>query len=207
MDFLSLGAWLFLTLILLVVIQLKFGVAPRAKRVLTPQEDDLSHLVGTFGSLNDDTEKNEERKKSKHDKRERKVEKNDQACCSTEESQQGCCNSGGDCCKNSETSVVENKPMVILYGTQSGSAEDLARSLYKEASSKGYSAELRDMATYDPEALCAEPLVVMIISTYTNGTYVLHVLLFVPTITGLLLPQLASTHGSWMRVKMNAMET
>jgi tRNA wybutosine-synthesizing protein 1 len=60
--------------------------------------------------------------------------------------------------------------LLILFGTQSGTAEDLSNMLFKEARTEwGIKVAIKDMANFDPDDLSNESLVVFIIATYTDG--------------------------------------
>ncbi|KAK3271790.1 hypothetical protein CYMTET_19886, partial [Cymbomonas tetramitiformis] len=57
----------------------------------------------------------------------------------------------------------------IFYGTQYGTALGLAKKLAENAKSIGMDLEVCDLKTYEPEELCNESLVVLILATYTDG--------------------------------------
>jgi NADPH-ferrihemoprotein reductase len=67
--------------------------------------------------------------------------------------------------------VDDGRPkMLILYGSQTGTAEEYANTLAEEASrSFGFNAVPVDMVDYDPEELAEEKLVVFLIATYGEG--------------------------------------
>jgi NADPH-ferrihemoprotein reductase len=67
--------------------------------------------------------------------------------------------------------VDDGRPkMLILFGSQTGTAEEYANTLAEEASRNfGFNAVPMDMVDYDPEELTEEKLVVFLIATYGEG--------------------------------------
>lgn len=63
--------------------------------------------------------------------------------------------------------------MVILYASQTGNAQNLAKDLYEDASEKGFSAEVMDMGACDFAAFVQRPpplpVMIFISSTWTDG--------------------------------------
>ena len=59
--------------------------------------------------------------------------------------------------------------VAVLYATQSGTAEGLARKVAKELTAKGYVATLSALEGYTPASLVAERYAVLIASTYGDG--------------------------------------
>ncbi|MDE1177940.1 MAG: sulfite reductase subunit alpha [Edaphobacter sp.] len=59
--------------------------------------------------------------------------------------------------------------IVVLYASQSGTAEGLARKLVKELNGKGHVASLNSLEGYTPAALFAERYAIIIASTYGEG--------------------------------------
>ncbi|KAL0482138.1 NADPH-cytochrome P450 reductase [Acrasis kona] len=60
--------------------------------------------------------------------------------------------------------------MLILFGSQTGTAEEYANTLAEEASrSYGFNAVAVDMVDFDPEELNGEKLVVFLVATYGEG--------------------------------------
>lgn len=57
----------------------------------------------------------------------------------------------------------------ILWGSQTGTAEDFAGTLCEEAKKIGFAAEAIDLEEYDPEELAEEPLVIFVTATYGEG--------------------------------------
>lgn len=61
------------------------------------------------------------------------------------------------------------KPLVFLYGSQTGTAEGLAKKASKEAVKRGFAPKLVDMAKYETVDLTKEENVLVITSTYGDG--------------------------------------
>lgn len=61
------------------------------------------------------------------------------------------------------------KPLVLLYGSQTGTAEGLAKKASKEAEKRGFKPKLVDMAKFETVDLTKEENVLVITSTYGDG--------------------------------------
>jgi sulfite reductase (NADPH) flavoprotein alpha-component len=59
--------------------------------------------------------------------------------------------------------------IAVLYGSQSGTAEGLARKVVKELKSRGHIATLTSLEGYTPATLMAESYAILIASTYGDG--------------------------------------
>lgn len=59
--------------------------------------------------------------------------------------------------------------IAVLYGSQSGTAEGIARKLVKELKSRGHVASLSSLETYTPAALFSERYAIFVSSTYGDG--------------------------------------
>lgn len=59
--------------------------------------------------------------------------------------------------------------VALLYGSQTGTAEGLARKLAKELKGAGFSVDLSSLEGYVPASLAAERLVLFVVSTYGEG--------------------------------------
>ena len=57
----------------------------------------------------------------------------------------------------------------ILFGTETGNAEDCAHELGGTLQGDGYTVDVTDMADFEPAALAKEALTIVITSTYGNG--------------------------------------
>ncbi len=66
-------------------------------------------------------------------------------------------------------SATALKPLTILYGSQTGTAETLARRAAKEAGKRGFAASIMDLAAFTPAKLAQEQNVLLITSTYGDG--------------------------------------
>ena len=64
---------------------------------------------------------------------------------------------------------VAVKPLTILWGSQTGNSEALARQASKALTGGGFEASVYDMGEYDKEKLASEENVVIITSTYGDG--------------------------------------
>ncbi len=61
------------------------------------------------------------------------------------------------------------KPLTILYGSQTGNAESLAKRLADEAGRGGFAPAVHDLAQYPRENLAGEKCLLIITSTYGDG--------------------------------------
>ncbi len=59
--------------------------------------------------------------------------------------------------------------IAVLYGSQSGTAEGLAKKLVKELKAKGHTATLSSLEGYVPAELAGQKYAVLIVSTYGDG--------------------------------------
>ena len=66
-------------------------------------------------------------------------------------------------------SLPAGRPVVILWGSQTGNSEALGKKLAKRLAAKGHSPTLRDMAEVAPADLTAAENVLIITSTYGDG--------------------------------------
>ncbi len=64
---------------------------------------------------------------------------------------------------------VPGKPLLVLYGSQTGTAEGLARKLHKEAQQRGLVSRMLAMDALQPADLAAAENVALITSTYGDG--------------------------------------
>lgn len=73
-----------------------------------------------------------------------------------------------------DTAPAESKPassseLTILYGSQTGNGENVARALKERAEGAGFRVRLESLADYKPSALKREQLVSLVISTHGEG--------------------------------------
>ncbi|HVT72777.1 MAG TPA: sulfite reductase subunit alpha [Lacunisphaera sp.] len=61
------------------------------------------------------------------------------------------------------------QPLTILFGSQTGTAESLAKRAAREAGKRGFAASIMDMAGFTPALLAQERNVLLITSTYGEG--------------------------------------
>jgi sulfite reductase (NADPH) flavoprotein alpha-component len=61
------------------------------------------------------------------------------------------------------------RPLTILFGSQTGTAEGLAKRAGREAGKRGFAPTLQDLSEYPPENLKSEAFVLLITSTYGDG--------------------------------------
>jgi len=66
-------------------------------------------------------------------------------------------------------SDAEAIPVTILYGTQTGTAEGLAKKLLKTLKKRHFDASIADMAAFDRSALASTKNLLVIVSTYGDG--------------------------------------
>ncbi|GAB5369942.1 hypothetical protein AAMO2058_001449400 [Amorphochlora amoebiformis] len=67
-------------------------------------------------------------------------------------------------------SVVDNSvPMTVLYGSQTGTAEEFAGDFAKEAKAHGYNPTVVDLEEYEVENLQEEKFVVLLVATFGEG--------------------------------------
>jgi sulfite reductase (NADPH) flavoprotein alpha-component len=69
--------------------------------------------------------------------------------------------------RNSQPAALQ--PLTILFGSQTGTAESLAKKAAKEAGKRGFAATILDMAQTDVTKLAAEKNILIITSTYGDG--------------------------------------
>ncbi len=60
-------------------------------------------------------------------------------------------------------------PLAILVGSQTGTAEKLAKRIAKSASQRGFAPVIHDLAKFDPSRLAQESAVLVVTSTYGDG--------------------------------------
>ena len=72
----------------------------------------------------------------------------------------------------SQTTLGENKaarPLLILFGSQTGTAESLAKRIAKEATGHGFAAEVKELNSVSPAELAGEAPLLIITSTWGDG--------------------------------------
>lgn len=65
--------------------------------------------------------------------------------------------------------AVPAEPLAILYGSQTGTAEALAKKAAKEAARRGFAPALAELGSFDLPKLAATPRALLITSTYGDG--------------------------------------
>jgi sulfite reductase (NADPH) flavoprotein alpha-component len=70
---------------------------------------------------------------------------------------------------NASTLVVEKKTVTILYGSESGNSESLAKEARVAIAAAGYPVVLKDMGDYSLSQLQSEHLLLVIVSTWGEG--------------------------------------
>ncbi|MEO1244687.1 MAG: assimilatory sulfite reductase (NADPH) flavoprotein subunit [Pseudomonadota bacterium] len=70
---------------------------------------------------------------------------------------------------DSSPAAAPQDTLTILYGSQTGHGESVARGLKDAAAAKGFSVKLQSLADYKPSALKRERLVSFVISTHGEG--------------------------------------
>ncbi len=61
------------------------------------------------------------------------------------------------------------RPLSVLFGSQTGTAERLAKRIAKDAGQRGFAATVHDLSRYPTDRLCTERDVLLITSTYGDG--------------------------------------
>ncbi|MEW6158843.1 MAG: flavodoxin domain-containing protein, partial [Verrucomicrobiota bacterium] len=61
------------------------------------------------------------------------------------------------------------RPLTILFGSQTGTAEQLAKRLAKEAGKRGFAAIVHDLGAYSFQQLAAERDLLLLTSTFGDG--------------------------------------
>lgn len=61
------------------------------------------------------------------------------------------------------------EPLTILFGSQTGNGERLAKRIAKEAGRRGFAPTVHDLAAYPKDRLATERLVLVVTSTYGDG--------------------------------------
>ncbi len=61
------------------------------------------------------------------------------------------------------------QPLTILFGTQTGTCETLAKQFAKQAGKRGFAPTVYDMAEYPKESLASESQILVVASTYGDG--------------------------------------
>ena len=70
---------------------------------------------------------------------------------------------------NSPVAAAPVKPLTVLFGSQTGTAEGLAKKLVKDAGKLGFGPKLVDMAKYETVDLTREENLIIVTSTYGDG--------------------------------------
>ncbi|MCS7090627.1 MAG: sulfite reductase subunit alpha [Verrucomicrobiota bacterium] len=69
----------------------------------------------------------------------------------------------------SSSAEKQLQPLTILYGSQTGNAERLAKQAVKEAASRGFAATVQELGAYDIARLAQEKNLLIVTSTYGDG--------------------------------------
>ena len=88
------------------------------------------------------------------------------------------------------------EPLTILFGSQTGTAEKLAKRVAKEAGKRGFAPTLHDMGAYPISQLASEKSVLIVASTYGDGEPPDNAKSFWESLSGGSAPALASTRFS-----------
>jgi sulfite reductase (NADPH) flavoprotein alpha-component len=87
-------------------------------------------------------------------------------------------------------------PLSVLFGSQTGNAEDLAKRIAKEAGQRGFAATVHDLAKYPTAQLASEERLLLITSTFGDGEPPDNAKAFWDFINGAVAPKLAQTRFS-----------
>jgi len=96
----------------------------------------------------------------------------------------------------SSAPALPAKPLTILYGSQTGTAEGLAKKTMKEAGKRGFAPKMVDMAKYETVDFAKEENVLVITSTYGDGEPPDNALAFWNFLKGDTVPSLAHMNFS-----------
>src|SRR6187402_3255576 len=61
------------------------------------------------------------------------------------------------------------EPLAILFGSQTGNCENLAKRIAKEAGKRGFAPTIHDLAKYPAAQLASEKSLLLVTSTYGDG--------------------------------------
>lgn len=82
----------------------------------------------------------------------------------------GAIESDGDASSSSTERVeVKTEPLLVMYGSQSGSAEGLAKDIRKQAPAMGFSPRVMELNDYSKIDLSQEPNLIIVTSTWGEG--------------------------------------
>lgn len=70
---------------------------------------------------------------------------------------------------HSEIPARPLEPLTILFGSQTGNCENLAKLIAKEAGKRGFAPTTHDLAKYPPSQLAGEARLLLVTSTYGDG--------------------------------------
>ena len=73
---------------------------------------------------------------------------------------------------NGQSPIAESKPLTpltILFGSQTGNAENLSKRIAKEAGKRGFAPTVQDLGKYATAQLASEPALLVVTSTYGDG--------------------------------------
>jgi sulfite reductase (NADPH) flavoprotein alpha-component len=87
-------------------------------------------------------------------------------------------------------------PLSILFGSQTGNAENLAKRIAKEAGKRGFAATVHDLAKYPTAQLASEERLLIITSTFGDGEPPDNAKTFWDFLNGAAAPKLAQTRFS-----------
>ncbi len=76
---------------------------------------------------------------------------------------------GGKILPNQPSAARASVPLLILYGSQSGNAEGLAKKLAKHAKARGFATQVQELDAIDPASLPQHRHVAILISTWGEG--------------------------------------
>jgi len=93
-------------------------------------------------------------------------------------------------------SAVALAPLSILFGSQTGTAENLARRIAREAGKRGFAPTVHDLANYPIAQLASEQRLLIITSTYGDGEPPDNAKAFWSFLSGATAPRLSQTHFS-----------
>lgn len=78
-------------------------------------------------------------------------------------------NAGADAPRAAAAAEAPSRPLLVLYGSQTGGAEGLAKKIAKQSRGLGFNPRVQELNACPPEALARESLALVVTSTWGDG--------------------------------------